>query len=197
MEAHSLTQGYSERAVPDSLKRIAISALTLTWAVFYSFCSWGQTIMSPMGKITINDKVLESTLNEYKKVTKAKVIAIFIEQYDSDYTYTLYEFGLFDMIKRNPTTTYGEWHDSILLVYSGVESVVGPLDSMAVNKIQKYLRPILPNQVSEENVYKNGMVEESIIYFDPIIWRLKVRDGKPLWVRKGLAYQSEKVPYLK
>ena len=86
----------------------------------------------------------------------------------------------------------------MLLFYSGIEVVVSPLDSTAVDRIQRYLRPLLPDQFgSEKKVYKDGIIEDVAYTFDPVIWRFKVREGKILWLRKVQNYQLEKVPYIK
>jgi hypothetical protein len=165
--------------------------------MFYPFVSTGQSQTIQLTNLVLQDKILEKVLKEYQQVSKAKVIAVVIERYDNDYTYTLSDIGLFDSIKRNPTTTYGNWNNTILLFYSGVESVISNLDTNAVNRIQKHLRSILPDQFSDQKVYDNGIIEEKAILFDEIIWRFKVRAEKLLWLRKNLDYQAEKIPYLK
>ncbi|QIP11513.1 hypothetical protein G8759_02135 [Spirosoma aureum] len=163
----------------------------------HSLVSTGQSQPVQLMNLVLQDKILEKVLKEYQQVSKAKVIAVVIERYDNDYTYTLSDIGLFDSVKRNPTTTYGKWNNTILLFYSGVESVISNLDTNAVNRIQKQLRSILPDQFSDQKVSNDGIIEEKAILFDEIIWRFKVRDRRLLWLRKNLDYQTEKIPYLK
>ena len=162
-----------------------------------SFPAVSQPVTGSLKKIALQDKVLERVLRDYVNESKAKIIAVYIERYDSDYTYTLRDFGLFDTVKRNPTATFGEWKGCVLLFYSGAELVVSPLDSNAVGTIQRYLRPMLPDQFGEKKTYSNGMLEDTAIVFDPIIWRFKVREGKLLWLRKVQDYQLETIPYIK
>lgn len=114
MEPHSPIWEYLK---PDARKKSKSGCvlLVLLCFVLIHFQANGQAGIPPLKKITLNDKVLERVLRNYLRESQAKVVAVFIERYDDDYTYTLHDFGLFDTVKRNSTIGFGEWNKSILL----------------------------------------------------------------------------------
>ena len=152
---------------------------------------------SHLPAITLRDTVLAKVLREYTTTEKVSITAVFIERYDGDYTYTLYSFGLFDQLKRNPTPNYGAWNGSTLLFYTGLEDIISTQDSIKVNRLLRHFRPKLPDQIT---IRPTGVPNETLteaFTYDPVIWRFKVRNGKLLWLRRQLDYQAERVPYLK
>ncbi|QKZ14635.1 hypothetical protein [Spirosoma sp. KUDC1026] len=177
---------------------LAIWALCLLGISYASDVS-AQTQTATLPPIVIKDKVFESVLSEYLKGERSKslILAVFLERYDSDYTYTLHDFALYDEIKDNPTSTFGSWKGHTLLFYTGLEDVLTSIDTGKVSQINQFLRSRLPDGREETPTDVPNEVMLTVITHDPKIWRFKVRDGKLLWLRRGLAYQSEKVPYMK
>jgi hypothetical protein len=161
-----------------------------------------QTRTGTLPPVVIKDKIVESVLSEYTQVAGANegIIAVFLERYDNDYTYTLYDFGLYDQIMDNPTADFGRWKNHTLLFYTGLKEIAASMDTdtAKVNQIRRYIRMRLPDgNVSKPDPSNPNLVEMITTTHHPKIWRFKVRDGKLLWLRRGLGYQSEKVPYMK
>jgi hypothetical protein len=145
--------------------------------------------------VVIKDLVLENVLSMYCKEVNTKVVAIIVERYDGDYTYTLCSIGTFDEVVKNPTTLYRRWKDRMLLIYSGPEAVF-TIDSTQIKSFYKEMRTLLPDGHSAKMINK-GLYEITAIASDPIIWRFKVDNNKILWLRKNLDYELEKILYFK
>lgn len=145
--------------------------------------------------VVITDLALDNVLNQYCKEVNSKVIAVIIERYDGDYTYTLFGIGTYEKIIKNPTTSYRDWKGRMLLIYSGIEEAFG-MDSVQIKKFYATMRPLLPDGHSEKKISEN-LYESTTLITHPIAWRFKVDDNKILWLRKRLDYQLEKIPYFK
>jgi len=175
-----------------------VNWVTCIWCICTLCSASAQPQLDTVPPIVIRNKILEQTLKDYVQEEKATVIAVILERYDNDYTYTLYDYGLFDQVKRNPTSAYGKWQGITLLFYTGLEEMTNSLDTFKVNQLIRYLRPRLPDGRGKAQLTDNPNITSfEVVTFDPSIWRFKVRDGKLLWLRRRLAYQSERVPYIK
>jgi hypothetical protein len=158
-----------------------------------------QSLSFQVKEIVLKEKVLVATLDSYIATTKASVIAVFIERNDGDYTYTLHELDDLSFVRHNPTMSWGRYRKTMLLIYSGVEEVLA-VDSTTQEALVKQMRSLLADDTVVTKVLdEKGQEVETITlrFFDAIVWRFKVREGKLLWVERNPEYQPGGLPYIK